>query len=280
MKICNNCGAAVPDTANFCRECGAKLGVNRDFIGADQGETTALINDLEEIPEAEIRPAGEPFGEPAGEPYRKPAQEQFGEPAGEPYRKPAQEQYNEPAGEPYRQPEAPAYRYAGDGGARYRAGQGQRSGGDSPYRAAPTVDKWDHTHEFEKTDISENKVVAMLVYLLGPVGIIIALLAAATSPYAGFHVRQGLKFIVTEMLLGVITLLCYPLLLPPIIGALNALANYQIPSLGGFGFFAFVYVLIMIAWVILGILKIIAFFSICFGKAKEVPIIRGFKFMR
>ena len=48
-----------------------------------------------------------------------------------------------------------------------------------PYTAAP-VNPYDHTAEFDPKDISDNKVLAMLVYLMGAVGIIIALLASNT----------------------------------------------------------------------------------------------------
>ncbi len=58
----------------------------------------------------------------------------------------------------------------------------------------PTVvDPCDHTAEFDPADISANKVLAMVPYLMGWLGIIITLLASGTSAYAGFHVRQALK---------------------------------------------------------------------------------------
>ena len=49
---------------------------------------------------------------------------------------------------------------------------------------APYVDPMDHTGEFDAADISENKVIAMLPYILGIAGLIIALLARSDSPYA------------------------------------------------------------------------------------------------
>ena len=83
------------------------------------------------------------------------------------------------------------------------------------YAPAPAYDPYDHTAEFEAKDISENKVISMLVYLLGPVGIVIALLASNTSAYAGFHVRQALKITVAEILTGIITaILCWTIIVP------------------------------------------------------------------
>ncbi len=122
-----------------------------------------------------------------------------------------------------------------------------------PYYA-PVVDPYDHTAEFDPKDISDNKVVSMLVYLMGWIGIIIALLASNTSRYASFHVRQALKFVVIETLSGLCAaILCWTFIVP--IAA---------------GIFA----------VVLWVIKIICFFSICNGKAKEPAIIRSFGFLR
>lgn len=129
--------------------------------------------------------------------------------------------------------------------------------------AAP--DPFDHTAEFTAEDISSNKVISMLVYLMGWIGIVIALLASNTSKYAAFHVRQALKFTVVEILI-------------PIILAVGAIINI-IPVLGWL-----VYGLAALAAGILGIvffvLKIICFFQICKGQAKEPAIIRELTFLK
>ena len=122
-----------------------------------------------------------------------------------------------------------------------------------PYTAAP-VDPYDHTAEFDPKDISDNKVLAMLVYLMGAVGIIIALLASNTSKYTAFHVRQALKFQVLSILIGLVTvLLCWTIIVPVAAGLLCAA---------------------------LWVCKIIAFFSICKGKACEPYIVRNFNFLK
>ena len=80
---------------------------------------------------------------------------------------------------------------------------------NNPYgAAAPVVPEWDHTAEFDPKDVSDNKVIAMLVYLLSVVGILIALLSQ-NSPYVSFHVRQALKFLVVETLVGKDYLFCF-----------------------------------------------------------------------
>lgn len=119
---------------------------------------------------------------------------------------------------------------------------------------APQFDPYDHTTEFDSKDISENKVISMLVYLLGTIGIIIALLASNTSPYAAFHVRQALKFTVVTILSTIVTLLlCWTVIVPIVYGVLM---------------------------LVLLVVKFICFFQICSGKAKEPVIIRSLKFLR
>lgn len=116
---------------------------------------------------------------------------------------------------------------------------------------APAYDPYDHTAEFDHKDISDNKVFAMICYLMGFIGIIVALLATNSSKYAMFHVRQALK-------IEVASILSIFVLIIPFLGWI------AFPILQG------------IIWVI----KIISFFQICSGKAKEPAIIRSFGFLR
>ncbi len=119
---------------------------------------------------------------------------------------------------------------------------------------APVYDPYDHTAEFDPKDISENKVISMLAYLLGTIGVIIALLAGNTSPYAGFHVRQALKFTVVTILGAIVAvLLCWTVIVP------------------------IAYSILLLA---LMVVKLICFFQICSGKAKEPAIIRSLGFLR
>lgn len=117
--------------------------------------------------------------------------------------------------------------------------------------AAPVVDKTDHTAEFDAKDISDNKIVAMAAYLLGVLGIIIALLGSRESKYAGFHVRQALKIEITGILVLVLMI---------------------IPFLGWF--------IAPICELILFVIKIICFFQVAGGKAKEPAIISAFPFFK
>ena len=112
-------------------------------------------------------------------------------------------------------------------------------------------DPYDHTAEFDPKDISDNKVFAMLCYLMDFIGIIVALLATHSSKYTMFHVRQALK-------ITVVSILSVFVLIIPFLGWI------AFPILQG------------IIWVI----KIISFFQICSGKSKEPAIIRSFGFLR
>lgn len=125
----------------------------------------------------------------------------------------------------------------------------------NPYAtAAPVVPEWDHTAEFDPKDVSDNKVIAMLVYLLGIIGILIALIGSSNSPYVSFHVRQSLKFVVIETLVGLASVVLFWTFIVPIAAT--------------------------IFLIVLLVVKIICFVSICMGEAKEPVIIRSFGFLK
>ncbi len=119
------------------------------------------------------------------------------------------------------------------------------------YQPRPVVDLSDHTAEFDRADISENKVFAMLPYLMGMIGIIIALLANKGSKFIAFHVRQALMI---EICVALSIFACV------------------IPILG---------------WIVFGIvslialvLKVIGFVYVAGSKAKEIPIVKSLSFMK
>jgi uncharacterized membrane protein len=119
-------------------------------------------------------------------------------------------------------------------------------------QAQPAYDPTDHTAEFNPRDISDNKVFAMLPYLMSFIGVIIALLAAPSSPFTMFHVRQGLKISVTSILVT-------------IVGAI-------IPFLG--------WIAAGICALVILVVEIICFFRVCKGQAKEPPIIKNLGFLK
>ena len=116
------------------------------------------------------------------------------------------------------------------------------------------VDPYDHTAEFDPQDISDNKVYAMLVYLMGTIGIIIALLAAQNSRFVAFHVRQALKIVAVNLLMVIASAVLFWTIIVPFAAGVMA--------------------------VVLWVIKIICFFQVCSGKAKEPAIIRSLGFMK
>lgn len=119
---------------------------------------------------------------------------------------------------------------------------------------APIYNPYDHTAEFDKKDISDNKVICMLVYLTSWVGIIIALLTQSSSPYVAFHVRQALKIVVVEALIGLSAAVLVWTFIVPIAAVVMLLVFF--------------------------VIKIICFFQVCSGKAVEPAIIRSLNFLK
>ncbi len=112
----------------------------------------------------------------------------------------------------------------------------------------------DHTAEFTPEDISSNKIIAMSAYLLGIPGIIIALLASHESPYAAFHVRESLKLTIA----GILGAICCAILCIVFIGL------FLLPVLA----------------IVLLVVRIICFFNVCSGKAKNAPIVGNLPFFK
>ncbi len=123
-----------------------------------------------------------------------------------------------------------------------------------PAPAAVYVDPTDHTSEFDAADISENKVFAMLPYLLSVVGVIIALLAKTESRYTAFHVRQSLKIFICQALVGIISAVLAITIIVPLAGA--------------------------VCEIILLVVQIICFFQVCAGRAKEPAIVNRLGFLK
>lgn len=144
-------------------------------------------------------------------------------------------------GTPWTPPAGPV---PGQGGYQDQGGYAYGAGYAMPY---------DHTSEFTAEDVRDNKVFCLIVYLIGIPGIIIAMLAANSSPFVGFHVRQALKITVVSTLTAIASVvLCWTIIIP----------------IAGVVFIG-----------VLSIIRIICFFRICSGKAIEAPIVRSIGFL-
>lgn len=120
---------------------------------------------------------------------------------------------------------------------------------------APAVNPYDHTAEFSAEDVSENKLLAALIYVSGILGIVIALIAQSSrkSKYLDFHIKQGLKATVITLFLGVA-------------GALLAFTCIALPAAA-------------ICEVIVLVCSYICLFKTLGNKSIEIPIIRSFGFL-
>lgn len=116
---------------------------------------------------------------------------------------------------------------------------------------APMIPAYDHTAEYDAKEVSEGKVFAIAVYLLGTIGIIIALLGSHDNKYAAFHVRNGLRITIMSIIALIVMIV-------PFIGWL-AYGVWSIITL---------------------VVKIICLFNVFGGKAVEAPIIRSFTFLK
>ncbi|MBE6783874.1 MAG: hypothetical protein E7536_07660 [Ruminococcaceae bacterium] len=110
----------------------------------------------------------------------------------------------------------------------------------------PAYDPKDHTAEFDADEVAKNKFYASLAYLLGAVGVVIALLIGQkeNSEYLAFHAKQGAK-------LAAATTLCT---LIPVLGWLAAAALF--------------------------IVSVICFFKTNSGKSVEAPIVSSIELFK
>lgn len=121
---------------------------------------------------------------------------------------------------------------------------------------APVVNVYDHTAEFDVQDVHDNKIFAILCYIMGIIGVIVALLArnSVNSAYLSFHIKQALKISITTVLVGMISgILCWTCIVP----------------IAGF-----------VCIGILEVVSIICFFQTCFNKSVEAPIVRSLPFLK
>ena len=194
----------------------------------------------------------------------QPAQYVQPEPAPQPTYAPQQPTYAPQPG--YTQPGyAPQPGYAQPG---YAPQPGYGPGyGYTP--APPKVDETDHTADYDKEDISDSKVVGIFMYLMGFIGILIAVLMSSESKVTKFHVRQALKIEVVNLLwtvgcVAVGAVLSWLLLLGEAAIAWIALMGMCF-SVGTIGIL---------------VIRILAFVNICKGKVKEAPLVCNLKFLK
>lgn len=238
MKTCPVCHAQLDDDVAFCTQCGAPQAAASPAEPQNQPQVEAGQSQPDVNQPNAAADTPNDANTQSGPAYQQ-SNTAYGQTNGTGYEQPNGAAYGQPNGGAYGQP-----------GAAYNAGGAYNPNGTY----VPPVNPYDHTADFDQKDISDNKVLCMLPYLMGWVGILLALVAAKDSPYVSFHVRQALKIEVTQILLLFIAGILF--------------ITFVIPIACG------------VCIGILFVLRIISFFQICSGKAKEVAILRSFAFFR
>ena len=108
-------------------------------------------------------------------------------------------------------------------------------------------DTADSTAQYNRNDIENNKFMSVLAYI--SILVLIPLFAAKDSEFARFHTNQGLVLFIVEVIIGILAFV-------PII-------KY------------FIWILNIVTFV----LAIIGIVNVCNGKAKELPLIGGIRFL-
>lgn len=105
----------------------------------------------------------------------------------------------------------------------------------------------DTTSEYDAQDIENNKVMAVLAYIL----FFIPLLAAKDSKFARFHTNQGLVLFLGGIIASVVAVI-------PVIG----------------------WIVAPIAGLVITVLAVIGILNALNGRAKELPVIGKFKILK
>ena len=127
---------------------------------------------------------------------------------------------------------------------------------------ANILDTPDTTSYYSRSDIEDNKLMAVLSYL--GILVLIPILAAKDSPFAKFHATQGLNLLIVSVAWSIVS---------GIIGAI----------LGAIGVTFLSVLWSIITWlvsIVIFLTMVIGIINAAQGKAKELPIIGGFRILK
>lgn len=114
---------------------------------------------------------------------------------------------------------------------------------------------------YEKADIDQNKVMAVLAYL--GFLVLVPILAAPQSKFARFHANQGLVLAISEIAWGIIY---------GILTAIFFAISFWLGSI--------VSTLLGLVWIVFAVLSIIGIVNAAGGKVKELPIIGKIRILK
>lgn len=125
----------------------------------------------------------------------------------------------------------------------------------------------DSTTDFDKTDIEQNKVMAILSYL--GILVLVPILAAKDSKFARFHANQGL-------------ILCIAWIAWIIVDSILTAVFRAIfwSGLGSWTLYSLFALLLNLVHIVFTVLAIIGIINALNGKAKELPVIGKYKILK
>ena len=127
---------------------------------------------------------------------------------------------------------------------------------------ANILDTPDTTSYYSRSDIEGNKLMAVLSYL--GILVLVPILAAKDSPFAKFHATQGINLLIVGVAWSIVS---------GIIGAI----------LGAIGVTFLSVLWSIITWlvsIVIFLTMVIGIINAAQGKAKELPIIGGFRILK
>lgn len=131
---------------------------------------------------------------------------------------------------------------------------------DFTTKVAQLNDTADTTAEFDANDISQNKIMAVLSYI--GILFLIPMFAAKESKFAHYHANQGLVLFVFNVAYSIAA---------SIVGSVFSAISYRL---------MFVSTILNLGSIVFLVLAIIGIINACNGKAKELPVIGKFKFLK
>lgn len=155
---------------------------------------------------------------------------------------------------------------------------------DFSSKLAGITDTPDSTADYDRNDIAQNKVYAILSYI--GLLFLVPLLGAPNSKFARFHANQGIVLFIAEAALSIISAV-FSLVFGAIKGALHT--AYVLVNLTGGVSFPYVLVSVLnviftVVFSILGLLilllAIVGIINAAQGRAKELPLIGKIRILK
>lgn len=127
---------------------------------------------------------------------------------------------------------------------------------------ANILDTPDTTSYYSRSDIEGNKLMAVLSYL--GILVLVPILAAKDSPFAKFHATQGINLLIVGVAWSIVS------------GIISAILG-----LTGVAFLSVLWSIITwLVGIVIFLTMVIGILNAAQGKAKELPVIGGFRILK